>query len=118
MPPNSPPTEELVRDHFYGLLPKGAKIVQVPQTTIWALEDGTLLWDWRDGYATLTPEGEQPTDAEVIQDLTKRLDASERKCLSKEKLIVKLENRVSNFGTTLQRRDATIRLLLEQIKSY
>jgi uncharacterized coiled-coil protein SlyX len=78
MPPNSPPTEELVRDHFYG----------------------------------------QPTDAEVIQDLTKRLDASERKCLSKEKLIVKLENRVSNFGTTLQRRDATIRLLLEQIKSY
>ena len=28
--------------------------MRVPQTTIWALTDGTLLWDWRNGYAELS----------------------------------------------------------------
>ncbi len=47
----TPPTEQEVREHFN--LSADAPLMKVPQTTIWALEDGTLLWDWRNGYAEL-----------------------------------------------------------------
>ena len=48
---NYPPTEQEVREHFN--LSADAPLMRVPQTTIWALTDGTLLWDWRNGYAEL-----------------------------------------------------------------
>ncbi len=52
---NTPPTEQEVREHFK--LSADVPLMRVPQTTIWALEDGTLIWDWRNGYAEL---GEKP----------------------------------------------------------
>lgn len=51
MSTDSPPTEQEVREHFN--LSADAPLMKVPQTTIWALTDGTLLWDWRNGYAEI-----------------------------------------------------------------
>lgn len=48
------PSELEVRKHFSMKLSPDARLMRVPQTTIWVLEDGTLLWDWRNGYADLT----------------------------------------------------------------
>ena len=48
------PTEREVREHFN--LSADEPLMQVPYTTIWALEDGTLLWDWRNGYADKSRE--------------------------------------------------------------
>lgn len=45
------PSEEEVREHFGGRIPPEAKLMQPPYTSIWALEDGTLLWDWRNGFS-------------------------------------------------------------------
>jgi len=54
--PPAGPTEQDVRDHFAGQLPTDAKLMRPAYTSIWALEDGTLLWDWRNGYASLFVE--------------------------------------------------------------
>jgi len=51
--PPSGPTEQDVREHFAGQLPDDAKLIRPAYTSIWALEDYTLLWDWRNGYANL-----------------------------------------------------------------
>lgn len=47
------PTEAEVRDHFRGLLLTEEKLMRPAYTSIWALEDGTLLWDWKNGYARI-----------------------------------------------------------------
>lgn len=49
------PTEAEVRQHFGKLLKDTDVIMRPPYTTIWALEDGTLLWDWKSGFADLGP---------------------------------------------------------------
>lgn len=49
------PSEQDVRDHFKGKILTDAKLMRPAYTSIWALEDGTLLWDWRNGYADITP---------------------------------------------------------------
>lgn len=54
--PLSGPNEQELRDHFGDKLPADAKLMRPDHTTIWALEDGTLLWDWRNGYADLAPQ--------------------------------------------------------------
>ena len=47
------PTEEEMRTHFGDKLKPDAVLMRPDYTTIWALEDGTLLWDWRNGYAVV-----------------------------------------------------------------
>lgn len=55
-PPDSArPTEEQIRAHFGKLLSDDAKIMRPPYSTVWALEDGTLLWDAGGGYADIGP---------------------------------------------------------------
>lgn len=44
------PTEQEVRQHFGDKLSPDAKLMRPAYTSIWALEDGTLLWDWKNGY--------------------------------------------------------------------
>jgi len=51
--PPSGPTEQEVRQHFGDKLKADAKLMRPDYTSIWALEDGTLLWDWRNGFAEL-----------------------------------------------------------------
>lgn len=55
VPQHDRPAEEQVRQHFGKLLKDTDAIMRPPYTTIWALEDGTLLWDWKSGYADLGP---------------------------------------------------------------
>ncbi len=43
----SGPTEQEVREHFGDKIKADAKLMRPAYTSIWALEDGTLLWDWR-----------------------------------------------------------------------
>jgi len=54
------PEEAEVRKHFGEQIPTDAPLMQPDNTSIWALQDGTLLWDWRNGYANIgepeTPE--------------------------------------------------------------
>jgi len=54
------PEEAEVRKHFGEQIPTDAPLMRPPYTTVWALQDGTLLWDWRNGYASIgepeTPE--------------------------------------------------------------
>jgi Cdc6-like AAA superfamily ATPase len=50
------PTEQDVRAHFDKHLPADVQLMRPAYTSIWALEDGTLLWDWKEGYATLGSE--------------------------------------------------------------
>ena len=52
-PPPSGPTEQEVREHFGDKLKADAKLMRPAYTSIWALEDGTLLWDWRGGFAVI-----------------------------------------------------------------
>lgn len=51
--PPAGPTEQDVREHFAGQIPDDAQLMRPAYTSIWALEDGTLLWDWRNGYAVI-----------------------------------------------------------------
>jgi len=51
--PPSGPTEQEVREHFGDKLKADAKLMRPAYTSIWALEDGTLLWDWRNGFAVI-----------------------------------------------------------------
>jgi len=46
-------TEQQVREHFGEALPPDSIIERIPYSTIWALSDGTLLWDKTNGYANL-----------------------------------------------------------------
>lgn len=54
------PSEEEVREHFGDKLPASAKLMRPPYTSIWALEDGTLLWDWRNGFSDSKPRASKP----------------------------------------------------------
>lgn len=45
------PSEAEVLEHFGDKIPPGSKLMRPPYTSIWALEDGTLLWDWRNGFS-------------------------------------------------------------------
>jgi len=65
--PPAGPTEQDVRDHFAGQLPTDAKLMRPAYTSIWALEDGTLLWDWRNGYAQIGEQCKCKTCGQVIQ---------------------------------------------------
>ena len=57
MPPSGP-TEQEVREHFK--LSADAPLMRPAYTSIWALEDGTLLWDWRNGYADEKSKAVEP----------------------------------------------------------
>jgi hypothetical protein len=50
------PTEKDVRAHFGAKLNPASPLMRPAYTSIWALEDGTLLWDWKEGYAVLGPK--------------------------------------------------------------
>ena len=50
------PTEQEVREHFTDKIPVDARLLRPAYTSIWALEDGTLLWDYKNGYAQLGPK--------------------------------------------------------------
>jgi len=54
--PPSGPTEQEVREHFGDKLKADAQLMRPAYTSIWALEDGTLLWDWRNGFSEIVPE--------------------------------------------------------------
>jgi len=54
--PPSGPTEQEVRKHFGDKLKADAQLMRPAYTSIWALEDGTLLWDWRNGFSEIVPE--------------------------------------------------------------
>lgn len=58
--PPSEPTEQEVRQHFGDKLKADAKLMRPAYTSIWALEDGTLLWDWRNGFADEKPKAVKP----------------------------------------------------------
>lgn len=60
--PPSGPTEQEVREHFGDKLKADAKLMRPAYTSIWALEDGTLLWDWRNGFAVI---GSAPIKHEI-----------------------------------------------------
>ena len=62
--PPSGPTEQEVREHFGDKLKADSKLMRPAYTSIWALEDGTLLWDWRNGFAEL---GEPPKPAKSAE---------------------------------------------------
>jgi hypothetical protein len=47
------PDEFEVLAHFDGRLPLDAKLMRPAYTSIWALEEGTLLGDWKNGFASL-----------------------------------------------------------------
>jgi len=55
-PPPVGPTEQEVREHFGAKLSPASPLMRPAYTSIWALEDGTLLWDWKEGYAALGPK--------------------------------------------------------------
>jgi hypothetical protein len=67
------------RNHFGDSLPTHTAIERIPHTTIWATEEGVLLWDWRNGYADLSPE----------QDNTEQLLAECLKFLTEQAYILK-----------------------------
>lgn len=54
------PTEQEVREHFGDKLSPDVKLMRPPYTSIWALEDGTLLWDWRNGFSDAMPKSTHP----------------------------------------------------------
>ncbi len=78
----SGPTEQEVREHFGDKLKADAKLMRPAYTSIWALEDGTLLWDWRNGFAELYPnihvsyqvKVETSPKAKISIELSKRLE--------------------------------------------
>lgn len=89
---NTPPTEQEVREHFN--LSADAPLMKVPQTTIWALEDGTLLWDWRNGYAPIqkpyvshgrTPNYTETTNVALVEP--RRAKSSEKHSVSPQGII-------------------------------
>lgn len=55
MSQGTPPTEQELRDYFGDSLPAYTAIERIPHTTVWATDDGVLLWDWRNGYAVNLP---------------------------------------------------------------
>jgi len=55
MTQETPPTEQELRDHFGDSLPADTAVERIPHTTVWATEEGVLLWDGRNGYADLAP---------------------------------------------------------------
>lgn len=79
MSQEAPPTEQELRDHFGDRLPADTVIERIPHTTVWATNEGVLLWDWRNGYADLSPE----------QDSTKELLAECLRFLAEEAYILK-----------------------------
>jgi len=58
--PPSGPTEQEVREHFGDKLKADARLMRPAYTSIWTLEDGTLLWDWRNGFADEKPKAVKP----------------------------------------------------------
>lgn len=54
------PSEAEVREHFGDKIPPGTKLMRPAYTSIWALEDGTLLWDWRNGFSDSKPRAPKP----------------------------------------------------------
>jgi len=57
--PHVGPTEAEVRKHFGNKLSPDAKLMRPAYTSVWALEDGTLLWDWKNGFADDKPKAKK-----------------------------------------------------------
>lgn len=91
MTQESPPTEQELRDYFGDELPADTAIERIPHTTVWATDDGVLLWDWRNGYADLSP-GQDNTE-ELLAECLRFLTEDAQSLLSREKhrLIAKLK---------------------------
>lgn len=87
----SPPTEQEIRGHYGDKLPADTAIERIPHTTVWATDEGVLLWDWRNGYADLTPE--QDNTEQLLAECLKFLTEQAYILKSKEKhlLIAKLK---------------------------
>lgn len=87
----TPPTEQELRDYFGDSLPADTAIERVPHTTVWATDEGILLWDWRNGYADLSPE--QDKTLELLADCLRFLTEEAQRLNSREKyrLIAKLK---------------------------
>jgi hypothetical protein len=87
----TPPTEQELRDHFGDSLPTDTAIERIPHTTVWATDEGILLWDWRNGYVDLSPEEDKANEllVECLRFLTE--DARRLESREKHKLITKLK---------------------------
>lgn len=110
MSPNHPPagpTEQEVLDHFDGLLPADAKLMRPPYTSIWALENGTLLWDWRNGFADLSQERKPAKSAEKYEARPYGVIAAQKESI----------NRQAEEIASLKRQLSRVRLDLSMIKS-
>jgi len=58
--------------------------MKVPYTTIWALTDGTLLWDWRNGYADLSDKPKPAKSAEAYEAAPYGIIASQRETIARQ----------------------------------
>lgn len=101
---NAQPTEQEVREHFN--LSADAPLMKVPQTTIWALTDGTLLWDWRNGYADEKPAPRQATKLRCIMYVTGAQGSGKTELVRLMSNAVEVNTRstLSQFAETLLRR--------------
>jgi len=77
--PPSGPTEQEVRQHFGDKLKADAKLMRPAYTSIWALEDGTLLWDWRGGFAEL----DEPPKPKCVMYITGKPGSGKTALISK-----------------------------------
>lgn len=79
-----PPTETEVLNHFGSKIPTYAKLMKVPYTTIWALTDGTLLWDKRNGFADLGEAPKVAKSAEVHKGSPHGQIAAQRETIARQ----------------------------------
>lgn len=82
--PPSGPTEQEVREHFGDKLNPVVPLMQVPYTSIWALEDGTLLWDWRNGFAELGEPSKSAKSSEKHSATPYGVIASQRETIARQ----------------------------------
>ena len=101
------PTEEELRAHFGDKLPATARLMRPAYTTIWALEDGTLLWDWRGGFATL---GERPKPAKSAE----RYEATPYGLIASQRETIKRQN---EERAELKKQLSLVRAELSMLKS-
>ncbi len=105
--PPAGPTEQEVRQHFGDKLKADAQLMRPAYTSIWALEDGTLLWDWRNGFSELD---EPPKPAK----------SAERHSVTPQGVIAELREQVARQSEeikSLKRQLSRARIELSTFKS-
>ncbi len=107
------PDEWELRGHFGDLLPKDTKLMQPRHTQIWAIDDGTLLWDPKNGYAKFEPKPKGLIYLTGAQDsgkaglLAKIPKAVEVNCADRESIAKEIEKyagKYENIVFTSQKR--------------